>query len=117
MGTSPKNASWLNNQKTSIRNYLLNSNFDTSKSKPGFALGIYAQVIEDYGWNVMQDVLSWYETAASSELPVTNQDKIDIFWARYSLKAGVDLTLLLNKWKIPFTQKFTDLVAGLPSYV
>ncbi len=117
MGTSPRNASWLNNQKTSIRNYLLNPNFDTWKSKPGVALGIDAQVIEDYGWNVMQNVLSWYETAASSELPVTYQDKIDIFWARYSLKAGVDLTLLLNKWKIPFTQKFTDLVAGLPSYV
>ena len=78
---------------------------------------VYAQVIEDYGWNSMKNVLSSYESGVESSYPTSDQGKMDFFWSKYSLEVGVDLSGLLTKWGIPFTQEFTSKVSGLPSYV
>ena len=43
----------------------MNPDFDKWKSDPGVALMIYAQVIEDYGWEAMKKVLSSYENGDS----------------------------------------------------
>lgn len=115
-GLTPKDNPWLLSQRADITAYLSSPNFEVWKTKPGVALGIYAQVIEDYGWRKMKEVLSWYETAATADLPNTNQEKIDIFWGRYSRAVGVNLAALLTKWGIPTATKFSDLVTGLPAY-
>jgi hypothetical protein len=65
LGTSPKNSKWLIDQKSSALEYLMNPDFDKWKSDPGVALMIYAQVIEDYGWEAMKKVLSSYENGDS----------------------------------------------------
>ena len=60
LGKSPKYAPWFVNQKSSASKYLLSPNFTTWKSSPGIALCIYAQVIEDYGWDAMKNVFTSY---------------------------------------------------------
>ncbi len=78
---------------------------------------LYAQVIEDFGWDVMKNVLSSYEKDAQSSLPNTDQEKIDVFWSKYSLAAKENLTPLLDKFKVPFSENFTNKVKDLPLYV
>jgi hypothetical protein len=68
---------------------------------------IYAQVIEDYGWDAMRNVLTSYETDNPTTYPSTEQVIIDFFWSQYSLQVEVDLSGLLQKWAIPFTSNFT----------
>jgi len=117
MGVSPKNSPWLIGQKSTSKTYLLSPSFSVWKSKPGVALMIYAQVIEDYGWAAMKSVMSSYETVASSTFPTTEQGIIDLFWSKYSVTVGVNLGGLLTKWGIPYTADFTSKVIGLPTYV
>jgi hypothetical protein len=57
----------------------------------GLYLLIYAQVIEDYGWDSMKNVLTSYETGDSSNYPTEEQGVIDLFWSKYSLEVGVNL--------------------------
>ena len=64
----------------------------------------------------MKKVLSSYESEAKSELPTTDQEKIDIFWAKYSIAANVNLTPLLQSWAVPFSANFTNKVKDLPQY-
>lgn len=116
IGKSPKYSPWLGNQKSKAKNYLLSPNFSTWKNEPGIALMIYAQVIEDYGWDVAKRVFTWYETNDSSRYPTDDQGKMDLFWARYSLEAGEDLSPLLTKWGIPYTSAMTNLTSSLPAY-
>jgi hypothetical protein len=116
LGKSPKYAPWLSGQKSKAKTYLLNPSFSTWKSEPGIALMIYAQVIEDYGWDVAKRVFTWYETNDSSKYPTDDQGRIDLFWARYSLEAGEDLSPLLTKWGIPYTSAMTNLTSSLPAY-
>ena len=84
-GKRPKNAPWFVSQKNNLQGYLANPNFVTWKSSSGIAIGIYVQLIEDFGWSTLQKVLTWYETNTSS---ATAQGKIDLFWSRYSIEAG-----------------------------
>ncbi len=84
IGTSPKNAPWLKNQKSAAQKYLLNPNYTDWKNQPGVALMIYAQIIEDYGWNAYKNVWTSYETGNSSTYPTDDQGKIDEFWQRMS---------------------------------
>ncbi len=78
---------------------------------------IYAQVIEDFGWDSMRNVMTSYETGDSATYPTSEQGIIDFFWSQYSLQVEVDLSELLQKWDIPFTSDFTSRVEGLPAYV
>lgn len=112
-GKRPKYAPWFISQKNNLQGYLANPNFVTWKSSSGIAIGIYVQLIEDFGWSTLQKVLTWYETNNSS---ATAQAKIDLFWSRYSIEAGENLTPLLTKWGIPFTTNFTTAVNALPTY-
>jgi hypothetical protein len=95
----------------------LSPNFNTWKKNPGIALMIYAQVIEDFGWDSMRNVMTSYETGDSATYPTSEQGIIDFFWSQYSLQVEVDLSELLQKWDIPFTSDFTSRVEGLPAYV
>ncbi len=67
----PKYAPWLKDQKASGSKYLLSPNFTTWKKDPKIALFVYAQVIEDYGWDSMKKVMTSYETGVSSTYPKT----------------------------------------------
>jgi hypothetical protein len=85
LGTSPKNAPWLIDQKIGAQNYLEKPDFKIWKEQAGIALMIYAQVIEDYGWDSMKNVMTSYETGDSTTYPTTEQGMIDFFWSKYSL--------------------------------
>ncbi len=62
LGKSPKNAPWLLGNKNNALQYLKNPDWNKWKSDPGVGLMMYAQVIEDYGWDKMRNVLTSYET-------------------------------------------------------
>lgn len=117
LGKSPKYAPWLVGQKNSALKFLSGTSPDIWKQDAGVVLFPYAQVIEDYGWDSMKAVMSSYERGNPSTYPTSDQGKVDLFWSRYSLEVGVDLSGLLKKWRIPFTSEFTSKVVGLPAYV
>ena len=77
---------------------------------------IYAQVIEDFGWDVMKRVFTSYETGDEKTYPKDIQGKIDLFWSKMSIEAGCYLSSLLQKWGIPYTESFTNQVKKLPKY-
>jgi hypothetical protein len=77
LGKTPKYAPRLINQKKAASNYLLSPNFSTWKNNAGIALMIYAQVIEDFGWGSMRNVMTSYETGNSTTYPTTEQGIID----------------------------------------
>lgn len=85
IGTSPKNAPWLKSGRTAASKYLLKPKFSVWKGDPGIALFIYAQVIEDFGWDMLKRVFTSYETANSSTFPDDSQGKIDLFWSKVSI--------------------------------
>jgi len=116
LGKNPKNAPWLINQKKSASSYLLAPNFTTWKNSPGIALMIYAQIVEDFGWDAYKHVFSSYELGDSTTYPTDEQGKIDFFWSKMSLEVGEDLSSLLTKWGIPYSTNFTAKVSGLPAY-
>ena len=80
VGTSPKYTTWLINQKKSAQAYLLSPNFTTWKNSPGIALMIYAQIVEDFGWDAYKTVWTGYELGNSNGYPADDQGKIDDFW-------------------------------------
>jgi hypothetical protein len=84
VGVSPKDTYWLKDQKANGLEYLKNPDYSVWSKDPGIALLIYAQVIEDYGWDVMGKVLKSYEVGDSSTYPKDDQGKIDLFWSKYS---------------------------------
>ncbi len=64
----------------------------------------------------MERVLSSYEVDESSKYIKSDQNKIDVFWAKYSCQAGQNLSPLLEKWGIPYSQGFQYYVGKLPMY-
>jgi hypothetical protein len=72
-GASPKNAYWLKGQIKEMKAYFLAPDYEKMKTNPALYLMLYAQVIEDFGWDVMKKVLSSYEKDAQSELPKNDQ--------------------------------------------
>jgi hypothetical protein len=58
LGTSPKNSPWLKSKKSAALEYLKKPDLTKWKQNAGIALFIYAQVIEDYGWGPMNEVLT-----------------------------------------------------------
>lgn len=84
-GVRPKYAPWFVGQKSKFATYLASPNFATWQADPGIALAIYVQVIEDYGWSVLQRVFTSYETGNSSTYPMDTQGRIDLFWSKYSI--------------------------------
>jgi hypothetical protein len=73
VGTTPKDSKWLNDQKQKIREYLKKPDFIKWKADPGIALGIYAQIIEEFGWDTIKKVFSSYEGSPKELLPKNNQ--------------------------------------------
>ncbi len=53
--------------------YFKAPDYEKMKTDPFIYLMLYAQVIEDFGWDVMKKVLSSYEKDAQSELPKNDQ--------------------------------------------
>jgi hypothetical protein len=70
-GASPKNA--LKRQIPLMGAYFLAPDYEKMKKDSFIYLMLYAQVIEDFGWDVMKKVLSSYEKDAQSELPKNDQ--------------------------------------------
>jgi hypothetical protein len=87
-GVKPKYAPWFVSQKNKIQAYLNNPSFTVWNNDAGIGLGIYVQMIEDFGWNTLQRVFTWYETGNANTFPTDTQGKIDLFWSRYSIEAG-----------------------------
>lgn len=116
LGVTPRNAPWLIGQKSSATTYLKSPSFRVWKNTPGIALFIYAQIIEDFGWNALKAVLKSYETGDSNTYPSNEQGQIDLFWSKMSIQVGQNLAPLLTKWGIPYSSGFTSKVKDLPAY-
>ena len=56
-----------------MKPYFLAPDYEKLKRNSGLYLTIYAQVIEDFGWDVMKKVLSSYEKDVQSGLPRNDQ--------------------------------------------
>jgi hypothetical protein len=115
-GCSAKKCALVCRSAAKCGTYLSSPNFTIWQNSAGVALAIYVQVIEDFGWDAMQRVLSSYETGKSSTYPKDTQGQVDLLWSKYSIESGEDLSPLLRKWGIPFTSNLTSKVTGLAIY-
>ena len=91
--------------------------FDQWKSDPFLALTMYAELIDEFGWEAFKDVFAEYRQLAPNERPRNDDDKRDQWLCRFSKRVGKNLGPFFDQWGVPVSQAAKDSIADLPVWL
>lgn len=77
------------------------SKFERWTSDPFLALEMYIQLIEEFGWKVIQDVFREYRDLKPGERPQSEMQKRTEWMRRLSVRTGKNLGPFFEKWGVP----------------
>ena len=105
-GQQPWIHSWLQGKIESAHRYLRNgANFKEWQDNPGVALFVYAQLINSFGWESFKAVFRLYNNGSLS--PNTNQEKIDLWFSKFSEVVKYNLYPMAKFWGIPVSDRIS----------
>ena len=93
------------------------ADFNTWKSDPFLALGMYVELIEAFGWESFTDVFAEYRELPREDRPQNDDEKRDQWLCRFSKKVGKNLGPFFDQWGVPVSQAAKDSIADLPVWL
>lgn len=93
------------------------SRFEEWKSDPFLALTMYIQVIEEFGWEPVKQVIAEYRQLSPEERPRTDAQKRDQWMIRLSRAVGKNLAPFFDLWGVPVSQEAHEAVKHLPAWM
>jgi hypothetical protein len=93
------------------------ADFNTWKSDPFLALGMYVELIEEFGWESFIEVFGEYRELPPNERPRNDDAKRDQWMCRFSKKVGKNLGPFFDQWGVPVSQEAKDSIADLPVWL
>ena len=86
---------------------------------PFLALGMYIELIEEFGWDAIIAVLGSYQRSPLNERPWDNDNetKRDQWLVRFSNHVGRNLGPFFDQWGVPVSQGAKDSIAHLPAWL
>lgn len=107
---------WLRNQFSDMRTYLqAGANFDSWLSECCLALGIYAQLARDFGWQAYKTVFKQYDF--TDDKPSQDATKVDQWIIRFSKTVQHNLCPMFEFWGFPIRPTVTQQVGNMPAYL
>lgn len=91
--------------------------FEEWKSDPFLALTMYIQVIEEFGWEPVKQVIAEYRQLPTQERPRTDEQKRDQWMIRLSRAVGRNLAPFFDVWGVPISQEAREAVTHLPVWI
>ena len=120
LGQKVTEIDWLHDQKDGLRTYFSKKqpNYEDWKSDCCVSVFLFAQLIKNFGWEAMRQFMHEYEEDIASEtnLPKSNQDKIDQWVLRYSKIVGKNLTRHFKMYGLPVSNKVDTQLKIFPSW-
>lgn len=96
-----------------VNKYLKKPDFELWKSNPWLALDMYVMLQKEFGWQPFKNIFSDYEDMRSSELPKTNQERMDQWMIRFSNEVERDLSSFFLAWGFPLSEHAIESVSHL----
>ncbi|MBN9383625.1 MAG: M60 family metallopeptidase [Chitinophagaceae bacterium] len=102
----------------SIKKYMADKpDFDKFCSDPFLALKMYIEIIENFGWQSIEQVFSTYRLLPPDRYPATEAGKRDYWFTCICAATGKDLSGFFDKWQIPITGKAKASVKSYPGWL
>lgn len=96
-----------------IKKYMAGGpSFEKFCNDPFLALSMYIELIENFGWQSIGQVLARYRKLPREQYPATDADKRDYWFVCISEVTGKNLAAFFDKWKVPVTDKAKASVKG-----
>ena len=92
------------------------ANYQTWKSEPFLALGLFSKLRDAFGWEPFTRVFKQYEMPAK-EKPRTDEEKRDQFMVRFGEAVGKNLGPYFTAWGVPTSAEARAKLAPLPSWM
>jgi hypothetical protein len=91
--------------------------FAAWQQDPFLALGMYIELIEEFGWDAFKTVFAEYRDLPANERPRNDNEKRDQWMWRFSKTVGKNLGPVFDQWGVPVSQSAKDRVADLPVWL
>ncbi len=91
--------------------------FEEWKGDPFLTLTMYIQVIEEFGWEPVKQVIAEYRQLPPEERPRTDAQKRDQWMIRLSRAVGRNLAPFFDAWGVPVSQEAREMVKHLPAWM
>jgi hypothetical protein len=106
------------NREKGMMKYLADgAPFETWKSDPFLALGMYIQLKDAFGWESFPNVFIAYRNLPDSERPKSDDEKRDQWLTRLSRTTAKNLGPFIQAWGVPTSEKARASIAGLPGWM
>lgn len=107
---------WLRGQFEHMKSFLeTKCGHQAWKENPGVALGLFAQLIFRFGFQPFNQFFRQYLTMPESDLPKSNEDKINQWIIRFSRIVGMNILPVFDFWAVPHTVE--KELEGLPLFL
>lgn len=101
-----------------LAKYLKNgAHYDDWKSDPFLALSMYAQLREQFGWEIFTRLFEEYRGLSPAEEPKSDIDKRDRWMVRFSKLVHRNLGPFFQAWGVPTTEAARQSIASLPTWM
>lgn len=101
-----------------VKKYLNDSpSFQKFQSDPFLALKMYIEIIENLGWESIEEVFKTYRKLPNAQYPKTEPQKIDYWFTCLSNASHKNMTAFFDKWQIPVSQATKQSVSQYPTWL
>ncbi len=101
-----------------VKQYLARgARFEEWQSDPFLALTMYIQVIEQFGWEPIKQVIAEYRRLPDHQRPRNDDQKRDEWMVRLSHAVGRNLAPFFDLWGVPISSSARARVAHLPVWI
>jgi hypothetical protein len=102
----------------SIKLYMANKpSFKKFCNDPFLALKMYIELIENFGWQSIEQVFETYRKLPKEQYPATEAQQIDYWFTCICAATHKDLSAFFEKWQIPVSQSVSESVKNYPSWL
>ena len=94
-----------------------NPDFEQWKRAPAFALFMYVQLQQAFGWDAFRQVFDTYRALPDAERPMNDDEKRDQWLVRFSRQVGRNLGPFFEVWGVPTSPSARASIANLPLWL
>ncbi len=101
-----------------VKKYMNDSpSFQKFQSDPFLALKMYIEIIENLGWEPIEEVFKTYRKLPNAQYPKTEPQKIDYWFTCLSNASHKNMAAFFDKWQIPVSQSAKQSVSQYPTWL
>lgn len=101
-----------------INNYLQNNpSFEKWGQDPFLALCMYIELIQQFGWQCIDDTYTKFRAIPKEQYPQSQEDKRDRWFLTICEVTKTNLTQFFDIWKVPVSDKVKKQVTSYPAWL